>query len=82
MTFCKAIHDVVLGRSENKSFVHKNRDVYKTFALDIRVTAPNFQPFERLDEFEMHDVPSGGQGALALVMPAMSLHDVRRVIKE
>ena len=55
MGFCSSLKDMVDGRSESKGFVHRSRAIYQRFAIVIRGTAPNFQPFEGVDSYYMPD---------------------------
>lgn len=81
--FCKALQDIVHGRSESKTFVHTNRDIYEEFKIAIRATAPNFQPFTDVDFYRSEEVQADGTTRrVDLVQRPMYLYDVRRVIKE
>ncbi|KAI0689147.1 P-loop containing nucleoside triphosphate hydrolase protein [Cerioporus squamosus] len=41
----------VYGRSEDKSFVHRSRDAYRSFRWATRHSAPDFRPFENPGEY-------------------------------
>ena len=78
---------IIDGTNEEKSFVHKSRAIYRTFAIAIRETAPNFQPFENISTHELQD--DGKQlfdgeipdDSLTPGRP-VDLYEVRRIIKE
>lgn len=74
------------GRSEKKTFVHRNRAIYRSFAIAIRRTAPNFQPYDNLEHWRLRNEPEYLNDEVReleyLVMEPIGLLGVRRVIKE
>lgn len=56
--FSTHMQDVAYGRSEDKSFVHQSREVYRNFLFDIRNTAPDFRPFEDVNKYIKPSEPS------------------------
>ncbi|KAI0707439.1 P-loop containing nucleoside triphosphate hydrolase protein [Cerioporus squamosus] len=78
---------VVYGRSEDKSFVHRSRDAYRSFRWAIRHSAPDFRPFENPGEYTDPGEPDYDmirRRALALSKDdnvVIGLFDVRDVIK-
>lgn len=56
--FCTRMQNIVYGRSDDKSFVHRCREVDHTLALAIRSTAPDFRPFLDKHRYRRPDEPS------------------------
>ncbi|KAI0925406.1 hypothetical protein AcV7_005662 [Taiwanofungus camphoratus] len=86
--FCNDVKDEVYGKEEDKTFVHRNRAVYKTFKIAIRRTAPDFRPFENTSQYGRprdlvlkHD-DSDEEAETDTGTDFMDLYDVRRVIQE
>lgn len=81
--FCQDLEAIVAGKSEEKSFVHRNRAVYLKFGIAIRGTAPNFQPYENLYHYRVKQPFEDEQETVEqLTLPPMDLYGVRRVIQE
>ncbi|KAJ3500914.1 hypothetical protein NLJ89_g9578 [Agrocybe chaxingu] len=69
--FCKGIQDAVLGE-RHKEFVQRNKRRYAQFEQNIRMTTPDFRPFESV---------TYSSGLVETRTEARSLVDVRNVIK-
>lgn len=84
--FCQGLRMTVNGKGGEKSFIQRNRAIYKIFKEMIWATAPDFRPFENASKYDKPSTynttdsegASDGQMGTPLVM---GLYDVRRVIE-
>lgn len=86
--FVTRVKTLVHGGGKNRDMIHTNRDTYTSFKGQIRLTAPDFRPFENVEDYYAPnwEDPSNktmyrGSKKLFLTEP-MSLKDVRAVIKK
>ena len=49
--FSTDVQAIVQGHNEDKSFVHRSRDAFRSLRWAIRRTAPDFRPFEDPTDF-------------------------------
>lgn len=86
-TFCGKLKDSVYADGADKTFVHRNQALYKTFKKSIWVTAPDLRPHEyperyyrpAIDDADLEDPEFTGY---AKEMVVWGLYDVRKVIKQ
>jgi vacuolar protein sorting-associated protein 1 len=54
--FCDQLRGAVYATGPDKSLAHRNKASYASHKLQIRITAPDFRPFENPSEYRIPDV--------------------------
>jgi hypothetical protein len=80
--FCAGLRDLVSARGSDKSLVHRNVAAYTAFKRNIRVTVPDFRPFEDVGEYLNPEIVDNRVNVKDWVQgKTYGLYDVRSIIK-
>jgi hypothetical protein len=82
-TFCDQLRGVVSATGRDKSLVHRNKASYAAYKLQIRITAPDFRPFDDPDMYENPEVADGKVKSSDWMSSGRvwGVYDVRKTIK-